>query len=205
VGVVGITITRTSSTIVAVKLQWCREHDDDGHEADVDVTASGAVVMPAIETLCLQALGAVAWYAALVVLTRIGGKRLAGQTTTFDLLILISLGVVLQGVVLQKGAAAAFVFVAVVFTLHRLLAMGSVRWPRLRHLLRGKPRPLIRDGVVDKEALLREDMTIADLKAGLRKAGYDRFDDVETATLEETGQITAACRRAPTPRGSVTE
>lgn len=147
-----------------------------------------------LQSLCLQALGAIAWYAALVVLTRIGGKRLAGQTTTFDLLILISLGVVLQGVVLQDGAAAAFVFVTVVFTLHRVLAMGSVRWPRLRHLLRGQPRPLIRDGVIDKEALLREDMTIADLKAGLRKAGYDRVDDVETATLEETGQITA-CRR----------
>ena len=45
----------------------------------------------------LQQVGqALAYYAALVVIMRISGKRLAGQMQTLDLIILITLGVVLQ-------------------------------------------------------------------------------------------------------------
>jgi hypothetical protein len=44
----------------------------------------------------LQVPQAVAYYAALLGMMRLAGKRLAGQTTTFDLLVLISLAVVLQ-------------------------------------------------------------------------------------------------------------
>ena len=37
------------------------------------------------EELLLQAIKALAYYAALIVIMRLAGKRLAGQTTTFDL------------------------------------------------------------------------------------------------------------------------
>jgi uncharacterized membrane protein YcaP (DUF421 family) len=65
----------------------------------------------ALEELGMQAVKAAAYYAALIVLMRIAGKRLAGQTTTFDLIILITLGVVLQSAALQKGTVNAIVFV----------------------------------------------------------------------------------------------
>jgi uncharacterized membrane protein YcaP (DUF421 family) len=38
-----------------------------------------------------QIVSGLAFYAALVALTRLAGKRLAGQTTTFDLIVLISI------------------------------------------------------------------------------------------------------------------
>ncbi len=47
-----------------------------------------------LEQLVLQAVKALAYYAALIVIMRLAGKRLAGQTTTFDLIVLITLGVV---------------------------------------------------------------------------------------------------------------
>lgn len=155
-----------------------------------------------MQQLLVQAAAAVAWYVALVAITRLAGKRLAGQTATFDLIILISLGVVMQNVLLQEGAAPAFVFVVVVFALHRLVTMACTRSPRLRALIRGRPRPLIRDGVIDKDALRKEDLTIADLKAGLRRVGLDRFEDVEIATLEETGHITGLAKPSPTTEPS---
>ena len=64
-----------------------------------------------LEELLVQAAKAAAYYAALIVLMRIAGKRLAGQTTTFDLIVLITLGVVLQSTALQKGMANGIVFV----------------------------------------------------------------------------------------------
>ena len=112
---------------------------------------------------------------------------MAGQTTTFDLIILIALGVVLQSAALQDGAGNAVVFVLTVFALHRMTAMLCAHSRFVRHVVRGKPRPLVRDGHVIARALELEGITHAELLAGLRKLGYDRPDDVKLAVLEETG------------------
>ena len=144
-----------------------------------------------LEELLVQAGKAAAYYAALIVLMRVAGKRLAGQTTTFDLIVLITLGVVLQSSALQKGMANAIVFVLTVFTLHRLLALLCARSSLVRHLIRGKPRVLVRDGAIIDEALMAEGISRAELLAGLRKLGYESPQTVKLATLEETGHISA--------------
>jgi uncharacterized membrane protein YcaP (DUF421 family) len=144
-----------------------------------------------LEELLLQAAKAAAYYSALVVLMRVAGKRLAGQTTTFDLIVLITLGVVLQSTALEKGLANAVVFVLTVFTLHRLVALLCARSSMVRHLIRGKPRVLIREGEILEQALLDEGISRAELLAGLRKLGYESAETVKLATLEETGHISA--------------
>lgn len=137
----------------------------------------------------LQILLALAWYLALVAIMRLAGKRLAGQTTTFDLIVLISLAVVLQQTVLEEGAANALLFVATVFATHRVLAFACARSRRLRRILRGAPRPLVRDGRVAYEALEEEGLSYEELLAGLRKSGISDPRTVRLATLEETGHI----------------
>jgi uncharacterized membrane protein YcaP (DUF421 family) len=143
------------------------------------------------DELLLQALKACAYYAALIVLLRLAGKRLAGQTTTFDLIVLITFGVVLQGVTLQKGTSNALVFIATVFVVHRLVAFLCARFTAVRHLVRGKPRALIRDGKIIEEALTAEGISHAELLAGLRKLGHESHERIKLATLEETGHISA--------------
>lgn len=134
---------------------------------------------------------AIAYYAALVVITRLGGKRFAGQTTTFDLVILIGLGVVLQQNALRPGLTNAIVFIASVFSMHWIVAWLCVRSPKFRRMIRGAPRPLIRHGQVDHDALTNEGLSYEDLLAGLRKLGFENPSDVARATLEETGHISA--------------
>jgi uncharacterized membrane protein YcaP (DUF421 family) len=146
------------------------------------------------EALLAQAAKAAAYYVALIVLVRLAGKRFAGQTTTFDLLVLITLGVVMQSAALAEGAANAAAFVLTVFGLHLLNAWACARWRRVRHLLRGKPRPLVRDGHVLERALELEGVTHAELLAGLRKLGYAHVEEVRLAVLEETGHISAVAR-----------
>jgi len=133
----------------------------------------------------------VAWYLSIVAIMRASGKRLAGQMQTLDLIILITLGVVLQTAALQEGAANAVVFVLTVFFAHRLLNLGCRRLPRLRAMVHGKPRALVRDGVVIEAALEHEGVTRDELLAGLRKLGYDTPERVSLAILEETGAISA--------------
>lgn len=144
-----------------------------------------------VEELLVQVLKALAYYAALLVIMRLAGKRMAGQTTTFDLLILITLGVVIQSTALQEGWQNAVVFVATVFAVHRGLANLCARSTWIRHLVRGKPRVIVRDGrIIDRE-LERENMSRDELLAGLRKLGHPSEKEVKLAVLEETGHISA--------------
>jgi uncharacterized membrane protein YcaP (DUF421 family) len=142
----------------------------------------------------LQAAKAGTYYLGLLIIVRLAGKRMAGQTTTFDLLVLITLGVVLQTTALEEGTANALVFVLTVFGLHRGLALLCAHSRLVRHWVRGKPRPLVHDGRVIEEALRAEGVTHAELLAGLRKLGFARPEDVKLAMLEETGHISAVAR-----------
>ena len=139
----------------------------------------------------IQAGLALFFYALLLFLVRLAGKRLAGQTASFDLLVLVTLGVVLQKPLLKDGNDNAVVFVVVVFLAHLGQASATRRWRWLRWLIRGKPRPLVRDGVIDDGALEEERLSRDDLLAGLRKLGHERPEEVRIAVLEETGQISA--------------
>jgi uncharacterized membrane protein YcaP (DUF421 family) len=138
-----------------------------------------------------QALLALVYYGALILMFRLAGKRLAGQTTTFDLVVNIQMAVVLQTTLLKEGLANALVFLATVFMTHLSVSRASARWPRLRAVIRGAPRPLVRGGVVIEQALADERVTREDLLAGLRKLGFDAPEQVELAVLEETGHISA--------------
>jgi uncharacterized membrane protein YcaP (DUF421 family) len=143
------------------------------------------------EELVIQAAKACAYYAVLLILMRLAGKRLAGQTTTFDLIVLITLGVVIQTTALQEGFWNAAVFVVTVFALHTIVAKVCARSRTVRHLLRGKPRELVRDGQILESALRDEGISHAELLAGLRKLGFDDPQHVKLAVLEETGHISA--------------
>src|SRR6185503_4794084 len=86
----------------------------------LSVTAGGR--MPYCEEMpepLRQALYALVYYFGIVVLVRLAGKRLAGQTTTFDLVVLIQMAVVLQSVALRDGPLNAGVFLVTALAAHR--------------------------------------------------------------------------------------
>ena len=143
------------------------------------------------EEFLIQAAKALAYYVALIVLLRFAGKRLAGQTTTFDLIVLITMGVVLQTTALAEGTANALTFVGTVFLMHKVTAIACAKSTLFRHLVRGKPRVLVRDGKVEDNALQDEGISREELSAGLRKLGIEDIAKVQKATLEETGHISA--------------
>lgn len=142
-----------------------------------------------VAQVVVQAGLAAAWYVGVLLLLRLLGKRFAGQVTGFDLLVLITLAVVLQTALLREGTAQALTFVVVVAGLHVGAGRACRASPTLRRLLRGAPRTLVTDGVIDGAALAGEGLGPADLEAGLRKHGVADVADVALAVLEETGEI----------------
>jgi uncharacterized membrane protein YcaP (DUF421 family) len=138
-----------------------------------------------------QVILALIYYCGLIALVRLAGKRLAGQTTTFDLLVLISLGVVLQTSTLKAGSLNSLIFIATVFSAHKATSIASTRFRLVRRLVRSSPQPLVRDGRIIERSLRKEEICREDLIAGLRKLGYWSEKDVKLAVLEETGEISA--------------
>lgn len=155
---------------------------------------------PDTHVVAVQAAKALAYYVTLIVMMRLAGKRLAGQTTTFDLLVLITLGATVQSALVGKELWQTAVFVIVVFSAHRSLAVVCRRSTFVRHLVRGKPRALVLDGQVIDEALEAEGVSPDELLAGLRRLGFERPCDVRLAVLEETGHISAVGADPPMPR-----
>lgn len=156
-----------------------------------------AASVEVVQEIGLQAMKAIAYYAGLILVVRLLGKRLAGQTATFDLLVMITLGVVLQTTALDDGTANAFVFVLTVLVAHRVLARACARWDRLRHFVRGAPRALVREGRILDDALAEEGMSREELGAALRKLGHASAADVKLAVLEETGHVSAVASAPP--------
>ena len=144
-----------------------------------------------LSSVALQVALALAYYVAIIAMVRMAGKRLAGQVTSFDLIVLIGLAVVLQKLTLEEGKLNAIVFIVTVLVVHRTMAHFESRSRTLRELLRGKPRTLIVDGKVLPEALRAEGMSEEDLCAGLRKQGFSSKHNIRLAVLEETGHISA--------------
>jgi len=153
-------------------------------------TAKGGCVLTTLQVL--QQLGlSILYYIGLIFIVKIAGKRLAGQTTTIDLIILISLGVTLQNLALVDGKMNSVIFISTVFLLHLSLARLCQQYPVLRKVLREQPRPLIRHGRILPHALKDEGLTEDELLAALRRMGIDSPSQVRMAVLEETGHISA--------------
>jgi uncharacterized membrane protein YcaP (DUF421 family) len=140
---------------------------------------------------------ALAYYAIVLVLVRVAGKRLAGQMTTFDLVVLIGLVVVTKQATLLPGPTAAMTFIVTVLVAHRSIAWLCSRHCALRHFLRGRPRALVRDGTIIAPALRDEGLSMDELLAGLRKLGFESEVGVKLAVLEETGHISAIAADDP--------
>lgn len=129
------------------------------------------------------------FYFSVVLIFRLAGKRFAGQTTTFDLVILISLSVAIQHATLREGTLNALIFVVTVFVFHLLLARICQINTTVRQIIRGRPCPLVRNGEVLYSNLRKEGMSLDELNAGIRKMGIAEISRIKEAYLEETGQI----------------
>ncbi len=145
-----------------------------------------------------MAFRAVVAYGAGLALVRLARKRMVGRNSLYDIVIAFLLGSLLSraingGAPLLQSLAAAATLVA----LHRAFGAVASRSARAARLLSGASQVLVEDGVLDREALQRADISPQDLLAAVRLHGrVRRVEDVELAVLEHNGQISVVPRRA---------
>lgn len=140
-------------------------------------------------------------YLFAVVMMRVMGKRGQGQFSPFEYVVIIALGSATGDAMFYPEVPIlyAWVVIAVVVLLDRLLAWMQTRSRATNRFVEGTPRLLVHDGQVLREALHDELIRPDELMGMLRENGVRDVGDVEYAFLERSGSLSVLCRRAGTP------
>jgi len=127
----------------------------------------------------------------ILLLTRIVGRRELNTLEPFDLILLVTIGDLVQQGVTQNdfsvtGLALAVGTIAVLTVLFSYLPW---RFQILRPVLEGEPVILIEDGSVIEKNLRRHRLTHEEVAAEARFQQIDSLDAVRWAVLETSGKI----------------
>ena len=139
-------------------------------------------------------------YLFLLVFLRLTGRRQTGQYAPFDLGLLLILSNAVQNSMNagDNSLVGGLISAATLVLCHTLIARLGYRFPRLGRWIDGRPRVLIKGGVVNEPVMRAEALTADDVAAALRSAGCLHAHEVERATIETNGQITVVLRQRST-------
>jgi len=127
----------------------------------------------------------------ILLLTRIVGRRELNTLEPFDLILLVTIGDLVQQGVTQNDFSVTGMGLAVgtIAMLTVLFSYLSWRFQVLRPVLEGQPLILIEDGKVIEKNLRRNRLTQEEIAAEARNQQIDSFDKVRWAVLETSGKI----------------
>ena len=133
---------------------------------------------------------AVVWL-FLWIVTRAVGRSTLGELSTFQLILFVTMGdLVQQGVTQQDYSLTGAVLAVSTFAVITVVvSFANQHWHRLLPITHGVPMVILRNGEPDLKALAAERMSINDLFAAAREQGIRRLSDVELAVLEADGKI----------------
>jgi uncharacterized membrane protein YcaP (DUF421 family) len=123
--------------------------------------------------------------------TRAIGKKELAEISTFELILLITMGDIVQQGVTQNDFSITGAFIAVSTMAVLVVAMSYItyRWPRAERIVGGVPVVLVRHGKVVERALEYERLTEGELRDAAREQGIDDLRTVEYAILEPDGKF----------------
>ena len=128
-------------------------------------------------------------YLCLIVFLRLFGKRELAQLNPFDLVVLLSLSNTVQNAMIgddnsvSGGIIGAFSLLSINWLLMRFL----FHFPKVDASMQGSETVLIRNGVVDTDAMRRETLTELELEDVLHRQGFNESAEVARCVLEPNG------------------
>ena len=138
-----------------------------------------------------MALRAVLIFFIAFMLIRFTGMRMFGIESAFDICITIILGAVLaRGIVGASQFIPTIVAATAMITVHRIIAVSSVKNQRVSHFFKGKPVSLYKDGRLNDKNLKKCMLSFGDIMEEVRiTLSQNSLDDVDEIFMERTGKI----------------
>jgi hypothetical protein len=207
----GLTPTRAASTLRRLGMMHPR-HEIDLKEHPGFQTAEWRVQRLGLAGLVLLAAASVggyvgssgtvfrtaAIYGFLLVVFRLAGKRTLAQMTSFDLLLVLVIGDATQQALIGDDFTLGTAFVAVASLVLLDVVLGSIkaRSPAIDRIVDGLPLILVDRGTPLPERMAREGIDLGDiLAAGREQCGLRRFDEIDFAVLERSGDLSIIPKR----------
>ena len=130
-------------------------------------------------------------FLVIMFLTRIVGRRELSTLEPFDLILLVTIGDLVQQGVTQNDFSLTGMFLAVATfaILTVLFSWLPWRFQALRPVLEGQPIILIEDGKAIEKNLKTQRMTQEEVAAAARIQNISSLDEVRWGVLETNGQI----------------
>lgn len=128
----------------------------------------------------------------IVLMIRIVGLRSLSKMTNFDFVMTVALGSLLAGAsqVTKWGDFFQIVVgIVVLFAMQVAAALLRRSSDKVEAAIQNTPVYLMRDGVIDEDALSKTRVARSDLIAKLREANVLHFSEVRAVVLEATGDV----------------
>lgn len=124
-------------------------------------------------------------------ITRVTGRSTLGELSTFQLLLYVTMGDMVQQAVTQQdySVTAAVLAIGTVALLTVAISWVNSRWSGGRAITHGTPVVIVDQGNPLLDVMRVERVSIDDLMAAARQDGIERFADIRLAVLEANGQI----------------
>ncbi|MGH9164114.1 MAG: DUF421 domain-containing protein [Acidimicrobiales bacterium] len=143
-------------------------------------------------------------YFFLFAVARGTGKRELAEMTAFELILLVTMGDLIQQGVTQEDTSITGALLAVGTLAMWILVISylTFRFKRVRGALDGVPVVVLRSGEALVEVLRLERVTLEELKEGARNQGITDLADVDLAVLEPDGKFSFLKDAGQAPKGA---
>ena len=127
----------------------------------------------------------------LWIVTRAVGRSSLGELSTFQLLLYVTMGDLVQQAITQQdySVTAAVLAISTFAVLTVVFGWVQFRSRRTRPFINGVPLVIVKDGEPMLEALKHERMSLDDLYAQARQQGIRKLSEIELAILETDGKV----------------
>jgi uncharacterized membrane protein YcaP (DUF421 family) len=127
----------------------------------------------------------------LAIALRLGGKRELGQLNVLDLAVLLLASNALQNALIgnDNTVTGGVIGAGTLFVANYVFVRLAYSNARLRRVLEGRPRVLLRDGQLDHDAMRKEAITEETLEDEMLTRNMTSFSDVGLIILETNGKL----------------
>ena len=130
-------------------------------------------------------------FAFVFLLTRGLKKRALAELSPFEMILLVTLGdIIQQGITQEDQSITGAVLAVSTFGFWiTLLTWATWRWKRVRSAVEGVPIVLVQDGEPVEAALRLEQMPLDEVLEAARNKGVAGLSEIRLAILEVSGKI----------------
>lgn len=127
----------------------------------------------------------------MFVLTKMLGKRQLSEMSLFGYISGISVGNIAAYIALEADKLWIFGIVSLILwvLITIILERSTLKSKKLRKIIDSDRRVLVSNGVVLRDALKKEELTVEELLEALREKDVYRIADLESASIEANGDI----------------